>query len=221
MQFTLILYYYKCKIKTTMENKIYSLKYIFILVFLIYKINYSFAQIQTWIGFQTSDFRPSYLGKGISTGIIIKDKLLFKYSFTTRTIKNDYFVGKYSDEDIYNNHLLSIGWIFTKPYKKIRMGSGFSIIYFFHESSSYNNSILKYKTLSDGFATIPGLTSVPFPLPFFYMDIKVSNNLKIIFNTSIIMNEIGLGYRFGKPPIQPNVEEKLKKTNNKEKVIFH
>ena len=201
------------------------IKYIFVLVLFINKKNNCHAQIQPNIGFQTSfNIKEIFIGPSVS--LIIKDKLLLKYSNTTKTEKLDYRFLPNSDstwENVYKNHFFSAGWIFTKPYKKIRMGTGLTIVYQYDESNLYENSVLKSNyIIRKGFPLLDSKFR-PFPLllPFFYLDLSVSNNLKLVFNSSVIMNEIGIGYRFGKSPIKPIVEEKINKIDKKGKVIFH
>jgi hypothetical protein len=208
-----------------MKRNNYIIKYFFILVVMLTYKKYSYAQIQPIIGFQTTySFNGFFIGP--SLGALIKDKLLLKYSYTTRKEKSDYRFSPNSLttwEDIYKNHFFSAGWIFTKPYKKIRMGTGLTLVYQYDESNLYENSVLKSNYLiQKGFPQIDSKFR-PFPLllPFFYLDLSLSKNLKLVFNSSIIINEIGIGYRFGKSPIKPIVEEKINKIDKKGKVIFH
>jgi hypothetical protein len=175
--------------------------YIFnICCFLIINNNAN-AQIQPWLGIHLI----SKDNIGISTGIVIKDKFMLKYSYTNLL--------KYPDNYItYNLKTFSAGWIFTKPYKKIRMGTGLTLFYTNREyelSFGYKKEIIKDNFLS------------PIPLPFFYIDMILLNRIKVNFNTSIFINEIGIGYRFGKIALKSDTESKIKKTRSKEKMIFH
>lgn len=200
------------------------IKYIFVLLLFINIKNNCHAQIQPNIGFQTSiSSKEIFIGPSVS--LVIKDKLIIKYSYTAKTKKYDYGFLPNSDstlENVYKNHFFSAGWIFTKPYKKIRMGTGLTIVYQYDESNLYENSVLKSNhIIQKGFPLDSKFRPFPLLLPFFYLDLNVSNNLKLVFNTSIILNEIGIGYRFGKSPIKPIVEEKINKIDKKGKVIFH
>ncbi len=172
--------------------------------------NNLFSQVQPWLGIQTSLFN-----KGFSTGAVIKDKLLLKYSLTSLTDKNEFKISNNllsTRENIYYSNLISLGWVFTKPYKKLRMGTGLLFLYQVDILNNYENSIL----VSSGFEKY----WFKVPLPFFYLDYKISKKILLVFNTSLLFNELGIGYRFGKELIKPNVESKVKKRKEKE-IIFH
>ncbi len=176
--------------------------YIFIICcFLIINYNAN-AQIQPWLGIKL-------IAKdniGISTGIVLKDKFVLKYSYTNYLNRNDYnYITR-------NLKTFSAGWIFTKPYKKIRMGTGLTLLYEnseYEASFGYKKEIYKYNVLS------------PIPIPFFYIDMILLNRIKVNFNTYILMNEIGIGYRIGKIALKSDTESKIKKSKGKEKMIFH
>jgi hypothetical protein len=156
----------------------------FLVLFALNITNKVLGQTQIWLGahLYVRDI-------GISTGIVTKDKLIFKYSFTPRE-STLYGYQHYTLAKAYAS-TFSSGWVFTKPQSKIRIGGGLTLIHFYNEDKEYDNNSILVKSESNS-------VIYPIPFPFFYIDYKIKNNIKLVFNTSIFLNEIGVGYRFNK-----------------------
>ena len=196
--------------KLTINNNFFRFSLIFSLV--TFTISTTQAQIQTLVGVQqVFSFGPTI---GPSVGLILKDKLLLNYGLAiNRQNSGDFFSNGFFTETDYYFSFLSTGWIFTKPYKNIRMGSGLSILILHEVDRSYLNNYLTDEYSSTDILRIP--------IPFFYLDCKLAPKIKLTLNTNILINNIGLGYRFGSPAVKPTAESKIKRVNKGNKVILH
>jgi hypothetical protein len=155
---------------------------LFLVLFTLSINNKVLGQTQVWLGghLYVRDL-------GISAGVVAKDKLILKYSFTPRE-STFYGYKHYTVAKAYAS-TFSAGWIFNKPQNKIRMGAGLTLIHFFNEDKEYDDNRILLKSESNS-------VIYPIPFPFFYLDFKIKNNIKLVLNTSIFLNEIGIGYRF-------------------------
>ena len=162
-----------------------NLKKTVLLLLVLFALNINnkiLGQTQVWLGAHL------YVRDvGVSTGIITKDKLIVKYTLTPNVYSYNGYKQFVSVKNFTST--ISAGWVFSKPQKRIRMGGGFTMIHFYHERKEYDENRLLTKVESNS-------SFFPIPFPFFYIDYKVKNNIKVVLNTSIFLNEIGIGYRF-------------------------
>lgn len=104
---------------------------LFIVLFTLSINDKALGQTQVWLGGHLF-----LRDLGVSAGVVAKDKIILRYSLNPN-IYSYYGYKKFVSVKNFNS-TISVGWVFSKPQKKMRMGGGLTLIHFSHERKEYD-----------------------------------------------------------------------------------